>query len=158
MSTVAGQYEPSEGADCRMGIGNHDGNPHKAETALVIDVVAHIDHPVWIDLMFGQVLSEPGSFVFHAMSHGDLQFRATGGYYRVPFGGENESREAGLVQTGYAQSVGSVTSNELHSVFSYPHRVVGEDAVEIEDDQVDRSDRRSRHHVGPPIPVVIRVE
>ena len=121
-----------------MGIGGDDAAAGGLEAADVVFVVADEDDVFVFELMLFAPGFEAFIFaVFEFMEAFEFQFFTAFGDDGIDFGGHDGHTDVGFVEVADAPAVTAVAADGFDAVFGEIDGVIGEDAIEVEDDGVD---------------------
>src|SRR5208282_6832575 len=107
-------------------------HPHRAK---VIQVVANVEHTLEANALLSTVFLQDGFFVADSLQTGNLQFFGARGDNRVFFRGKNQRGNSLLAKEIEGQPVRPVAKHCFAPVIKNQHAVVGQHAVEVENDE-----------------------
>ncbi len=119
------------------GVGDGDGEADEFHAGNVVEIVADVRGLGGREVAFREDAGERGDLVVDALEAFEFEFLAAGGDDGVLLFGEDEHGEAGIAEHADAQAVTAVAHDALGAVLHNEDAVVGHDAVEVEDEELD---------------------
>lgn len=150
MAARVSQHVIREIENAWMRVGYDDSRADEFEALGVIDVIANVGDIFRVYPTFVEQLLESSAFALDSVLDFEPQLPTPCFDHRIDFGGEDEHRHSSLMEHRDTESVGSAASNEFDAaILGDPNGVVGEHAVKVENDELDRL-VESQHgaHIG----------
>ena len=126
--------------DLRPGIGRDDREPDRLEARVVVDVVSEIGNYAHAGPGTRCLGADDRQLVLDALDASRSQLLRPAGDDRIRLGRHDHVGDADLVEAAEAEPVAPPACDRLLAGLAHPHAVVGEDAVEVEDDEPQRPD------------------
>ena len=133
---------PASGITSAHASAGTTGSPTDREALGVVDVVAEVRRLAERHAAPFELLAEDRQLVLDSPDALDADLPRTRGNGVVRLRGEDEVVDADLVEPSEPGRVSTEARDALLAAIVRPHAVVGEDAVEVEDDEADLAQRR----------------
>jgi hypothetical protein len=135
------EHPARERHDLGPRIGRHDGEANRLEALRVVDVVPDVGHRAELDSGLTRHVPHHGQLVRDVVHALRAELLGPSSDNRVRLRRHDHVRHADVVEPTQADPVAPPADDRLLTGLAHPDPVVGEDAVEVEDDEPDRAER-----------------